>query len=149
MALKRFNAALTVAATAHAANAVIGGLLTLYGLGAPPGIKLRTVQISDSSGLVITYRLTIFDAVPTTIADDAPMTPADADLNNIISEPVLDAPTYQKVYTNNSVHIREGMDVDLMSSEASGHLYGMLWSPTGGTFVATVLVGLLLLYEDQ
>lgn len=145
--LKRFSQALTVAATAHAANDVIGGVMTMYGIGASPGIRLRKVQISDSSRLAITYNLTIFDAVPTTIADDAVMTPVDADLNNIIAEIVLDAPTYQKLYTDNSVHIRGGLDEELLSSEASGNLYGMLWTPTGGTFVATVLVGVILFYE--
>lgn len=136
---------LTVAATAHAANDVCGGLITLNGLGAVPGIRLKSVIIAENAGLVVTYKLTLFNATPTTILDDAAFSPTDADITKIIEEVSLDAATYQLVYPTNSVHRRNGLDLPLISTTQD--LYAYLWSPTGGTFVATVVVGLTLIYE--
>jgi len=131
----------------YAANDVIGGRLFLPSLAPPPGIWLRTIVIADKAAQNVDYVLTFFDAAPTTIADnDAITTLNDADPSKIIHEQIIDAATYRRTYTANSIHRVSGLDVPLLSN-ASGDLYAFLWTTSTPTYGSVGDINLYLLYD--
>jgi len=95
----------------------------------------------------VDYKLTIFDAVPTDITDNAAFDPADADLPKVIWEKTIDAATYRLAYTDNSVHLVDGLDVPLLSNETDGDLWAFLWTTGTPTYASTGDVDLLLVYS--
>lgn len=147
MALNRFTVALTVTAGAYSSLDVVGGRLQLHGIGAPPGIRLHSIVISDLAAQNIDYRVTILDAVPTDIADNAVFDIADADLPKIIFDRTLDAPTYRKAYNDNSIHIMDGLDVPLRSNEGDGDLWMFLSCIGAPTYAGTGDVDVLLTFS--
>ena len=149
MALRRFSVTPTVSnAVAYVANDVIGGRLQAYGIGAPPGIRLHSIVIADRDAQNVDYVLTIMDAAPTDILDNAAITTlADADVSKIIYEKIIDAATYRRSYTANSKHEVTGLDVPLMSNEADGDLWFFLWTTGGPTYTSTAAIALTLWFS--
>ena len=149
MALRRFQVVPVVTAGAYSANDVIGGRLQLYGIAGPPGIWLRSIVIADKAAQATDYVLTILDAAPTDIADNGLITTlADADASKIIWEKIIDAATYRRTFTGNSIHRVSGLDVPLMSNESDGDLWCFLWnSATPPTYGSTSDISLTILFE--
>lgn len=150
MALKRFQVTpvVTSGAGGYAANDVIGGRLQCYGIAGPPGIWLRRIVLADKAAQNVDYVLTFFDAVPTDIVDNAAITTlADADASKIIYEQIIDAATYRRSYTANSIHRVEGLDVPLMSNEGDGDIWLFLWTTGTPTYGSTSDIVLTFWYE--
>ena len=131
----------TVPGVAYSANDVVGGLITFKGMGK---CHLESVLIADAAGQVVNYRLILFKSTPTTITDNATYDIADADLRHILFDRVIDAATYQKVYSTNAVHLMDGLDVLLGSMESTGNIYGYLVAVTVPTYAATTDVVVVL-----
>ncbi len=75
--------ALTVGTAAYTAADVVGGLITF-----PVGIKhgiIRSLLITDAAAQSEPFTLYLYNAEPSTIADDANFAPTIADLNKLIT----------------------------------------------------------------
>lgn len=147
MALSRFSVTPTVSTAIYAANDVIGGPLQCYGIASPPGIRLYDIVIADKAAQNVDYVLTFFDAVPTTIADNAAITTLnDADAAKVVYEKIIDAATYRRTYTANSIHRVNGLDVPLMSNESDGDLWLYFWTTGTPTYGSSSDITLTLHY---
>ena len=147
-ALLTFKAALVGTAGAYSAGDVVGGRIRMAGVGASPGIILRSIVISDLAAQSVDYILRCFRSVPTDIADNAAFDPADADLPNLIYRKMIDAATYRDAYVDNSAHLVEGLDVHLVAA-ASDDLWWFLEADTAPTYAGTGDVDILMLYEQK
>ena len=144
--LRPFRLTLAVTAGAYSSGDVVGGRLKLGGLGVPPGFWLNRIVISDKAAQSVDYRLIIFDAAPTVIADNAAIsTLADADAAKVIFDRTLDAATYRLHVTNSSWHIMDGMDEALVADPTGGvDLYAYLVAVTAPTYASGSDVSLYL-----
>lgn len=86
-ALAPVAAAFTPAATSHTAKDVVGGAVTFTGLGTS-GKSLMicgaTFSIATTTPVASNFRLHLFNAAPTVIADDAAFTLASADIGKYL-----------------------------------------------------------------
>src|SRR5690554_3788446 len=104
---------LTVSTTAYSANDVVGGLITLN---VPSGI-VRRVKLTDDDNEGAAMTLYLFDAQPTTIANDAAFAPTISDDDKLVAILTLDTTGY---FTLNSNKVgwfkgdddRIGLDID-------------------------------------
>lgn len=108
---------------AYSANDVIGGKITIA---IPSGI-LRRVKITDDDNEGAALELYLFDADPSTIADDAAFSLAIGDLDKMIKRLTLASADY---YTNNSNKVgwfkdgtTDSLGIDYVSG---GNLYAYL-----------------------
>lgn len=85
----------TIALTAYTAGDVVGGLMTFTFTSSRPfdGV-IRSVLVTDDDNQKEGYTLYIFNALPSTIADDAAFAPALADLKKIATTVVVAAGDY-------------------------------------------------------
>lgn len=146
---KHISRALTVTAGAYSANDVVGELITLHGIGLSPGIRLHSIIISDLAAQNVDYILTVFNAAPTDLGDNAAMDPADADLPKIIWEKVIDAATYRRAYVDNSIHRVDNLDQPLVANNTAGTLYAMLWTTGTPTYASTGDIDVTFLYSEE
>jgi hypothetical protein len=72
-------------AAAYTANDVVGGLLTFTVGGVLGSGVINNVMLVDSDDEKAEIKLYLFDAAPTTIADDAAFAPVAADLQSLIA----------------------------------------------------------------
>lgn len=127
----------TVAATAHAANDVVGGKMTLAGAvraSAGSGV-IQSVTIFDKAGQAGSYDVLFFTADPsaTTITDDSPLTLNDADGAKVICPtPVTTTSTFVDNGVTGTTNIGCAFEV------ASGTtIYAVVIARTAVTFAST------------
>lgn len=121
--LSRAALALTIATTAYTAGDVVGGLLSFDVSSAPEGGILNRVTITDAANQKEPYVLWLFNAAPTTIADDAAFAPAIADLKKVVGTITIAAADYVTV---NSLAIAQVNLVNQQFPANTGTLYGYL-----------------------
>ena len=144
MPLTKFSVTPTVSTTpAYSANDVIGGRLQFFG--ARRG-RLYGVSVTDNAAQNVAYFLVLFDAIPTNITDNATFDIADADLDNIIRIEDLNT-TYRTAFTDNSITIKDGLDVPLKSEETDGDLWAFLYSSGTPTYASTTDITVTLWIE--
>ena len=120
----------TVALTAYTANDVVGGLLTFNFTDAHPfdGV-IRSVLVTDAANQKEQYVLYVFNAVPSTIADDAAFAPVIADLKKMVTTVTVATADYT---TANSLawaclggHEDTKMEVPVHSDTGSLYVYAV------------------------
>ena len=112
---------------AYTSNDVMGGLLTfdLSELTINGGIINQAIMIDEDS-LGVAATLYVFDALPTTIADDAAFAPTIDDMNKLVA--VI---AFSSFTTVNSLDYSIVEDINNIYSTDTGAIYGYL--VTGGT----------------
>jgi len=113
MPIQYFTQNLTVTAGAYSTNDVIGGLITFTGLRRG---SLQTVTITDKAAQSSDYKLVLFNAAPTIIADNATYDIADADLVKIIKQINLTNASHRESFTDNAVYTVGGLDIPIAAS---------------------------------
>lgn len=112
----------TLDTDAYTANDVMGGLLQfdVSGLSINGGIINQAVLIDEDS-ITLGLKLYLFDALPSTIADDAAFAPTIADLNKLVA--VIAFATFTTI---NSMDYSIVEDINNIFVTANGLLYGYL-----------------------
>ncbi len=152
MPVERHSITPTITGGAYSDNDVVGGLLTFTGL---RGGTLQSILVCDNAAQAVDYLLLLFNAAPTSIADNATFDITDADLAKIIYQHRLyafphvnaDNKPQRQVFTDNSYSYEYNLDVPLWSE--GGTLYGFLIT-TGGpvpTYAATSDITIVLQVE--
>lgn len=121
--IRTVDVALTVTLAAYTAGDVVGGLLTIPATHAAGGGTLRQVSITDAANQKEPYTLYLFDAAPTTIANDAAFAPDIADLKKIAGTVAIAALDYTTV---NSLAYAVKTGVDIEFAAPTGNLYAYL-----------------------
>ena len=113
---------LEVGTDAYTAVDVVGGLLT-FAVDSPTGGGiLNSVMLIDEDNLSEPYKLYLFDAAPSTIADDAAFEPTIADMRKLVAVITLSSYT-----TINSIGYCYVGDINQVIGQlASGNLYGYM-----------------------
>jgi hypothetical protein len=121
---------LTVATSAYTDGDVVGGLLSfdVSGLSVNGGILNKIVMIDEDSQAE-PYKLYLFNAQPTTIADDAAYAPLIADLQKLNAVVSIAAGDYTTI---NSMDYVLKSDINEVIHSSTNTLYGYLVA-TGGT----------------
>lgn len=127
---KKATVSPTVATSAYSDGDVVGGLLEfdVSDFRVNGGIINQLVMIDEDSQAEPFY-LYLFDALPTTIADDAAFAPTIADLQKLCAVISVEAGDY---VTINSLDYVIKSDINNVFSSNTGKLYGYLVA-TGGT----------------
>jgi hypothetical protein len=113
---------LVVTLNAYSANDVVGGLITIPANSASGGGVIRQVLITDAANQKEPYTLYLFDAEPTTIANDAAFAPTIADLKKIAATMAIAALDYVEV--NSLAYAIKSPDLEF--SVLGGSLYAYL-----------------------
>lgn len=148
---KTITTALTVDTNAYTANDVVGGLLTFNVANAGGGGVIRWASIVDDDNEKAELALYLFDATPTTIADDAAFAPAIADLKKYIGKILFQAADYETINSNAVAMIGHGVSTDLLNIDfntTNGNIYGYLVCTATPTYTAvtdlTIRLGIWL-----
>jgi hypothetical protein len=122
---------------------VVGGLLT-FGTLITPGSILRHLMLTDQGNQGVALDLWLFDAAPTTIADDAAFAPAYADLQKLVAKVAIAGADYS---TENSMKwvAKTGLEILLVRPTLYGYLVCNGSTPTYG---AEKLLYIRLFLED-
>lgn len=119
---------ITVATTAYTASDVVGGLLTFSLPSASGSGALCQFRLTDAANQKEPYTLYLFDAAPSTIADDAAAALTIADLKKCIARVDIAAADYTTI---NSlaiaiVDVVEENAAIFYKTDGKGNLYGYL-----------------------
>jgi hypothetical protein len=120
-------------AGAYTANDVVGGLLTFTLGGAIGGGILNSILLVDDDSEGAALDLYLFNAAPTTIADDAAFAPVVADLKKLITKISIVAGDYVTV-NGNDFALKETMNH--IFSAVNGLIYGYLVCTGTPTYTA-------------
>lgn len=115
--------ALTVGTDAYTAGDVVGGLLEFDVVESGGGGVVGQIEIADDHDQKEPYKLYLFNAAPTTIADDAAFAPTIADLKKLIGIVEIAAADYSTINSNAWAQVR---DINIWYSAQTGTLYGYL-----------------------
>ena len=118
---------ITVALDAYTDGDVVGGLLTFDVHTAMGGGLINRVRLVDEDSQDEPYNLYLFNAVPSTIVDDAAFAPTVADLQKLIAVVSISGAT-----TVNSLDYWMSSALNYAFTAQNGNLYGYLVA-TGGT----------------
>jgi hypothetical protein len=121
----------------------IGGLLT-FGTLISTGSILRHLTLTDQAGQGSAVDLWLFDAAPTTFADDAAFAPVYADLTKLVAKVAIASADYS---TENSMKwvAKTGLDVTLVKPVLYGYLVANGSTPNYG---ADKLLNIRLFLEE-
>lgn len=124
----------TIDTDAYTAGDVVGGLLSFDVSSVINGGLINQVIMVDEDNVGGTLTLYLFEAAPTTIADDAAFASAIVigDMNKLVSIVSLGSPT-----TINSIDFYQVTDINDLFTSTNGFLYGYLVDSTGGTWTNT------------
>lgn len=121
---------LTIDTDAYTAGDVVGGLITLDVIDVGSGGMVRRVILVDDDNEKAAFKLHLFDAAPTTFADDEAYAPVIADLKKQVGSVSISSYT---TYNSNAIAIVEGVDIDY---RITNYLYGYLVCDATPTFTA-------------
>lgn len=145
---KTVEVTLTIGTDAYTAGDVVGGLIALDVIGVGNGGVVRRVMLVDDDNEKAAFKLHLFDAAPTTIADDAAYAPSVSDLKKQVGTVSISSYT---TYNGNAIAIVEGVDIDY---SIDNFLYGYLVCDGTPTYTAAtdltlrMTVWLGTLYQD-
>lgn len=123
----------TVAATAHAQNDVVGGLMSFDLTGFGGGSILNAIMLQDSSNSGKTMRLNLFHILPSTVNDDAAWSPNETEQRKRFA--YIDIEDY---ITENSLKAAYLPDVNQLIPAGVNTLYAYLVvTETGGITLAS------------
>lgn len=115
---------LTISTLIYAANDVVGGLLTIpINITTRSGGVIRAAHLADDDNEQAGLKLYLYDALPSTIADQAAFAPTIADLQKQIGRVAIAAGDYVSVGGNAVAH-KEAVDIEFTAPE--GNVYGYL-----------------------
>jgi hypothetical protein len=133
--LSRIELSLTVTAGAYSDGDVVGGLLTLTDLALVRGALLNKIVVVDAADQKAAFDLWLFNAAPTTFADNAAFAPTAADLTKVISRIAFAAADYQ---SENSLAHGELDDINTVIPTNIGVLYAyVVLNGSTPTYTAT------------
>lgn len=131
---------------AYTANDVVGGLLT-FNLASPSGCGiLNGLKITDEDNEGAALDVYIFNAVPSTIADDAAGALAIADLDKLVCKVEIAAADYEAVNSLKFVikdEASEGLN-RAYSLDAAGNLYAYVICTGTPTYAADKTIKMTL-----
>lgn len=136
---KVITASPTIDTNAYTANDVVGGLLTFDISNAGGGGVVRWARVVDDDNEKAELTLYLFNAAPTTIADDAAFAPVVADLKNYVGKVLFEVADYETINGNAVAMIGHGVSTDLVNIDfpsSSGNLYGYLVCTATPTYTA-------------
>lgn len=142
MHVRTIKKSLTVTAGAYSANDVVGGRQQLVGV---KEAKLMSIVVSDLAAQNVQYNLVFFSSAPTDIADNAAFDFADADLPNVLFVANLSTSGAgvgsgigtRFAFTDNAVNVAGGINVPLVSDEADGDIWFIMYTTGTPTYAAT------------
>lgn len=133
----------SVSTTAYTAGDVVGGLLEFPTRGLSNNVALLNgVRLVDAANQSEPYKLYLFSAAPTTIANDAAFAPVAADLNKCQTIVTIVAGDYTQV---NSLGIAFVHDLNDVLYSANGIIYGYLVATDTPDYAAATDVTITLL----
>ena len=148
---KTITTALTVGTDAYTANDVVGGLITFDVANSAGSGLIRWASVVDDDAEDAELALYLFDAVPTTIADDAAFAPTVADLKKYIGKILFEAADYEDINSNGVAMLGHGVSTDFLNIDFktdTGNIYGYLVCTGTPTYTAatdlTIRVGFWL-----
>lgn len=107
---------------AYSAGDVIGGLMTIAVPGSVGGGVINSIMLVDDGNEGAVLTLYLFDATPSTIADDAAFAPTAADLKKMIGAVSYGAGDYTTI---NSLKYAFKEDINLIfQADGASNLYG-------------------------
>jgi hypothetical protein len=127
----------TVTAGAYSAKDVVGGLLTFANAASVyrgSGI-LRKITITNDAFVANLLNLSLFNAAPAVIADNAPFDPSDAEMKTCIGVIPIVAADYL-IGTDNAIATKL-VEFPYVLAAGGTSLFGYLWCVATPTFVAT------------
>ena len=118
----------TIDTDAYTANDVVGGLMTFAFGGVGGSGSIRSITIADDDDEKAAFTLYIFNAAPSTIADDAAFAPTIADLKKLVTTVLVEAGDYATVNSNAYAILGGHEDLatknmDIPYASADGNLY--------------------------
>lgn len=123
--LTRIDVELTVALTAYTAGDVVGGLITFAIPGPAKYGFIHELMLVDEDAQNEGYKLWLFDAAPTTFADDAAYLPVVADRRKEIGMIEIVAGDYVAENTTTKAVVVPS-DIILFTADDAGNIYGYL-----------------------
>lgn len=124
----------TISTTAYTANDVVGGLLEFDVVESGGGGVVGQIEIADDHDVKAAFKLYLFNAAPTTIANDAAFAPTIADLQKLIGIVEIAAADYSTINGNAWAQVK---DLNIWYSAQTGTLYGYLVSDATPDYNAT------------
>ncbi len=151
MHVRTIKVPLTVTAGAYSANDVVGGRQQLIGV---KEAKLLSIVVSDLAAQNVQYNLAFFSSIPTDIADNDTFDFADADLANLLFIANLSTSGAgvgggvgtRMAFTDSAANVAGNINVPLVSDEADGDIWFIMYTTGTPTYSATtdvtVIIGL-------
>jgi hypothetical protein len=138
----------TITAGAYSAGDVVGGLLTIDVSGAPEGSLITRALLVDDDNEKAEITLYLFNASPTSFADNAAFAPVVADLKTLITKITFATADYVTV-NSNAYALKEDLN-DLIPAN-TGSIYGYLVCTATPTYAAAsdLWIALDLLVEPR
>lgn len=137
----QLGGALVVTAGAYSANDVVGGVQTAR-IDCPSGYaELKLVRIGDDADVKAASKLYLFNAEPTTIADNGAFAPTIADLRLLAGVVAIASADYASVNSNAHM-VKNGLSVLL--PVPNNRLWWYLTCDATPTYAATTDLTLLL-----
>lgn len=121
--IKTVTPTLVVTLAAYSIGDVVGGLITIPAGNSTGGGIVRQVLITDAANQKEPFTLYLFDALPTTIANDAAFAPVIADLNKIAATMAIAALDYVEV--NSLAYAIKSPDLEFSLADGA-NLYAYL-----------------------
>lgn len=141
----------TLATGGHAANDVVGGLITLDVASAGGGGTIRWVQIVDDGDDKAALNVHFFDAAPASINDDAAFVISVADMQKRVGVVRVEAADYASE-SNGSANNASARKTDLAIPfvAADGRLYAYIVNASGApvTYAASDITLQVMLWLD-
>lgn len=119
-----------VTAGIYSANDVVGGRMSFF---AGNNGVLRSVIATDKASVGMACKLYIFDAQPTTLADNAAFAPTEADLKKLIATIAIAGADWVTLATRD--HVQKAVEIPYRSPSST--LYAYLTCDATPTFLAT------------
>ena len=135
------NAGLVCDTNAYASGDVVGGMLSFTVRSAGGGGVIRRAMLvdDDNAGKILT--LYFFDALPSTIADNAAFAPTVADLKKMIGSVSIVAADYVTLNSNKIV-IKDGDDLNIDYNITGEKVYAYLVAGESVTYLAAASLDL-------
>jgi hypothetical protein len=113
----------TISTSAYTANDVVGGLLVFDVVQSGGGGVVGQIEIADDHDVKAAFKLYLFNAAPTAIANDAAFAPAIADLKKLVGVVDIGTADYSTINSNAWAQVK---DLNIWYSATGGTLYGYL-----------------------
>lgn len=131
---------------AYTAGDVVGGLIT-FNVSSPSGCGIiNAMRIADDDDEKAVLTLYVFNAAPTTIADDAAFAPTIADLKKLVAKIEIAADDYTSISdgtANNAYALKQDLN-EVYKADGKGNLYGYLVCTATPTYTAATDLTIIL-----